>query len=92
MAAPDKPVVVLSGDGAFGWNGMDMDSAIRHGLNIVVVMSNNGGFTSTKTGGTIGRDLGHQRYDKIVEALGRGWIESKGQVIGPIERVAAPNK
>jgi quinol monooxygenase YgiN len=29
---------------------------------------------------------------KIVEALGRGWIESRGQVIGPIERVAAPNK
>ncbi|MFP8877346.1 MAG: thiamine pyrophosphate-binding protein, partial [Myxococcota bacterium] len=87
-AAPDKPVVVLSGDGAFGWNGMDMDSAIRHGLNIVVVMSNNGGFTSTKTGGSIGRDLGHQRYDKIVEALGGHgeWVEQPGDIRPAIER------
>ena len=69
-AAPDRPVVVLSGDGAFGWNGMEMDTAIRHKLPIVVVLSNNGGFTSRKTGGNVGRDLGYQRYDKMVEALG----------------------
>jgi thiamine pyrophosphate-dependent acetolactate synthase large subunit-like protein len=69
-AAPDKPVVVLSGDGAFGWNGMEMDTAIRHKLNIVVVLSNNGGFTSRQTGGNVGRDLGYQRYDKMVEAFG----------------------
>ncbi len=70
VAAPDRPVVVLSGDGAFGWNGMEMDTAIRHKLNIVVVLSNNGGFTSRQTGGNVGRDLGYQRYDKMVEALG----------------------
>jgi len=69
-AAPDKPVVVLSGDGAFGWNGMEMDTAIRHKLPIVVVLSNNAGFTSRQTGGNVGRDLGYQRYDKLVEALG----------------------
>ena len=94
VAAPDKPVVVLSGDGAFGWNGMDMDSAIRHGLNIVVVMSNNGGFTSTKTGGTIGRDLGHQRYDKIVEALGGHgeFVEQPGDIRPAIERALAAGK
>ena len=69
-AAPDRPVVVLSGDGAFGWNGMEMDTAIRHKLPIVVVVSNNGGFTSRQTGGNVGRDLGYQRYDKMVEALG----------------------
>ena len=94
VAAPDKPVVVLSGDGAFGWNGMDMDSAIRHGLNIVVVMSNNGGFTSTKTGGSIGRDLGHQRYDKIVEALGGHgeWVEQPGDIRPAIERALAAGK
>jgi thiamine pyrophosphate-dependent acetolactate synthase large subunit-like protein len=69
-AAPDSPVVVLSGDGAFGWNGMEMDTAIRHKLPIVVVVSNNGGFTSRQTGGNVGRDLGYQRYDKMVEALG----------------------
>jgi len=87
-AAPDRPVVVLSGDGAFGWNGMEMDTAIRHKLPIVVVVSNNGGFTSRQTGGNVGRDLGYQRYDKMVEALGGyGEFVEKPEGIRPaIER------
>jgi thiamine pyrophosphate-dependent acetolactate synthase large subunit-like protein len=87
-AAPDRPVVVLSGDGAFGWNGMEMDTAIRHKLPIVVVVSNNGGFTSRQTGGDVGRDLGYQRYDKMVEALGGyGEFVEKPEGIRPaIER------
>lgn len=87
-AAPGSPVVVLSGDGAFGWNGMEMDTAIRHKLPIVVVVSNNGGFTSRQTGGDVGRDLGYQRYDKMVEALGGyGEFVEKPEGIRPaIER------
>jgi len=87
-AAPDSPVVVLSGDGAFGWNGMEMDTAIRHKLPIVVVLSNNAGFTSRKTGGNVGRELGYQRYDKMVEALGGyGEFVEKPEDIRPaIER------
>jgi len=88
VAAPDKPVVVLSGDGAFGWNGMEMDTAIRHKLPIVVVVSNNGGFTSRQTGGTVGRDLGYQRYDKLVEALGGygEFVEQPSDIKPAIER------
>src|SRR5260370_3960148 len=94
VAAPDKPVVVLSGDGAFGWNGMEMDTAIRHKLNIVVVLSNNAGFTSRKTGGTVGRELGYQRYDKLVEALG-GYgevVEKPDGIRGAIERAFQSGK
>ncbi|MGH9207438.1 MAG: thiamine pyrophosphate-dependent enzyme, partial [Acidimicrobiales bacterium] len=94
VAAPDKPVVVLSGDGAFGWNGMEMDTAIRHHLNIVVVLSNNAGFTSRKTGGTVGRDLGYQRYDKMVEALGGygEFVEQPGEIRPAIERAMKSGK
>jgi acetolactate synthase-1/2/3 large subunit len=93
-AAPDKPVVVLSGDGAFGWNGMEMDTAIRHQLNIVVVLSNNGGFTSRKTGGTVGRDLGFQRYDKMVEALGGygEFVEQPDEIRPAIQRAMKSGK
>ena len=93
-AAPDKPVVVLSGDGAFGWNGMEMDTAIRHKLNIVVVVSNNAGFTSRKTGGNVGRELGHQRYDKMVEALGGygEFVEKPDQIRPAIERAMKAGK
>jgi acetolactate synthase-1/2/3 large subunit len=88
VAAPGRLVVVLSGDGAFGWNGMEMDTAIRHGLNIVVVLSNNAGFTSRRTGGNVGRELGWQRYDKLVEALGGHgeWVEKAAEIRPAIER------
>ena len=104
VAAPDKPVLVLSGDGAFGWNGMEMDSAIRHDLPIVVVISNNGGFTSRRTGymtardaegrQNVGRDLGHQRYDRMVEALGGygAYVEDPAEIAAAIERAFASGK
>jgi acetolactate synthase-1/2/3 large subunit len=94
VAAPDKPVVVLSGDGAFGWNGMEMDTAIRHKLNIVVVLSNNGGFTSRQTGGNVGRDLGYQRYDKLVEALGGygEFVDKPDEIRPAIERAMKAGK
>src|SRR5262249_58606768 len=57
VARPDLPVLVLSGDGAFGWNGMEMDSAIRHKLPIVVVVSNNGGVHARLKSGAGGRRL-----------------------------------
>jgi thiamine pyrophosphate-dependent acetolactate synthase large subunit-like protein len=94
VAAPDKSVVVLSGDGAFGWNGMEMDTAIRHHLNIVVVVSNNAGFTSRKTGGNVGRDLGYQRYDRMVEALGGygEFVEQPDEIRPAIERAMKSGK
>ena len=94
VAAPDKPVVVLSGDGAFGWNGMEMDTAIRHKLPIVVILSNNGGFTSRQTGGNVGRDLGFQRYDKLVEALGGygEFVEQPDEIKPAIERAIKSGK
>lgn len=93
-AAPDKAVVVLSGDGAFGWNGMEMDTAIRHKLNIIVVVSNNAGFTSRKTGGNVGRELGYQRYDKMVEALGGygEFVEKPDEIRPAIERAMKSGK
>jgi acetolactate synthase-1/2/3 large subunit len=94
VGRPDKPVLVLSGDGAFGWNGMEMDSAIRHNLPIVVVVCNNAGFTSRKTGGTVGRELGYQRYDKVVEALGGygEFVEKPDDIRPAIERAIASGK
>jgi thiamine pyrophosphate-dependent acetolactate synthase large subunit-like protein len=94
VGRPDLPVLVLSGDGAFGWNGMEMDTAIRHKLPIVVVVSNNGGFTSRKTGGTVGRDLGFQRYDKMVEALGGygEFVEQPDGIRPAIERAIKSGK
>ena len=45
MAQPQRPVVVVTGDLAFGLNGMEMETAIRYNLPIVVIVLNNEGNT-----------------------------------------------
>ena len=36
VAKPDKPVIVLHGDGSFGLNAMEFDGAVRHRLGVLV--------------------------------------------------------
>ncbi|HEY6099970.1 MAG TPA: thiamine pyrophosphate-binding protein, partial [Anaeromyxobacter sp.] len=40
LLAPDRPVCVIQGDGAFGLNGMDFETAVRFRLPMVVVVGN----------------------------------------------------
>ena len=40
VAYPDSRVIMLTGDGAFGFNGMEFDTAVRHKLNIVAILGN----------------------------------------------------
>ncbi|HXG21840.1 MAG TPA: thiamine pyrophosphate-binding protein [Methylomirabilota bacterium] len=71
-AAPDRPVVVLHGDGSLGLNLMELDTAVRHHLPLLVVVSNNGGWTASP-GNKMrvpGRDLGFVRYDQVAQGLG----------------------
>ena len=42
LAYPDRRVVVATGDGAFGFNAMELDSAVRHRAGLLVVAANNG--------------------------------------------------
>ncbi len=42
FACPDRPVVVVTGDGAFGFNAMEIDTAVRHRAPVLIVVANNG--------------------------------------------------
>ena len=42
LAYPDRQVVVATGDGAFGFNAMEIDTAVRHGAKPLIVVANNG--------------------------------------------------
>ena len=42
LACPDRTVVVATGDGAFGFNAMEIDTAARHGAPLLIVVANNG--------------------------------------------------
>jgi len=70
VAKPDKQVIVVHGDGSFGLNAMELDTAVRHKIPILVVISLNGGWTADPKREKPGRDLGYTRFDKMAEALG----------------------
>ncbi|MGE0823061.1 MAG: thiamine pyrophosphate-binding protein [Candidatus Binatia bacterium] len=70
-AAPDRPVVVLHGDGSLGMNVMELDTAVRNQLPVLVVVSNNAGWTARAENMHVpGRELGHVRYDQIAQSVG----------------------
>jgi acetolactate synthase I/II/III large subunit len=69
--------VLLLGDGAFGFAGMEFDTLARHGVNVVAVIGNNGIWALEKHpmeylyGYSLATDLTPEtRYDKVAEALG----------------------
>lgn len=42
LACPGRDVIVVTGDGSFGFNAMEIDTAARHKAPVVVVVLNNG--------------------------------------------------
>jgi acetolactate synthase I/II/III large subunit len=77
LAHPDRQVVLLLGDGAFGFSGMEFDTLARHGVAVVGVMGNNGIWGLEKHpmeaiyGYSVAAELRpHTRYDEVAAALG----------------------
>jgi acetolactate synthase-1/2/3 large subunit len=79
VALPQKEAFILFGDGAFGFNGFEFDTAIRFKLPIVSVVGNNAAWNQIRYGqiarygterGDTANLLAATRYDRIVEALG----------------------
>jgi thiamine pyrophosphate-dependent acetolactate synthase large subunit-like protein len=95
LAKPDKQVVALHGDGSLGMNIQDFDTAVRHNLPIVIVVSNNEGWTARVEGiRKPGRELGFTRFDEVAKALGGyGEAVEKPKDIRPaLERAFAYGK
>jgi len=95
LAHPERQVVLMLGDGAFGFSGMEFDTLARHGVNIVAVMGNNGIWALEKHpmeflyGYSVAADLRPgTRYDQVVEALGchGELVERPDEVVPAIER------
>ena len=77
LAHPSRQVVLLLGDGAFGFSGMEFDTLARHGVGVVGVMGNNGIWGLEKHpmeqiyGYSVAAELRPEtRYDEVVRALG----------------------
>jgi acetolactate synthase-1/2/3 large subunit len=77
LAHPGRQVLLLLGDGAFGFSGLELDTLARHGVAVVGVIGNNGIWALEKHpmeflyGYSVAADLRPgTRYDQIAEALG----------------------
>jgi len=77
LALPGRQVVVVTGDGAFGFNAIEVDTAVRHDAKVVFVIANNGAWNIecydqrvTYDGNLVGTELRHSDYAGLARALG----------------------
>jgi thiamine pyrophosphate-dependent acetolactate synthase large subunit-like protein len=94
IARPNTQVVVLHGDGSFGINAMEIDTAVRHKVPVLCVISNNGGWTADPKQDKPGRNLGYSRYDKMAQDLGAHgeYVEKPHEIRAALDRAAASGK
>ena len=74
---PDRQVVVISGDGAFGINAMEIDSAKRHDAKAVFIIANNAAWNIERLdqemnygGRVVGTTLAWSDYAAMARAFG----------------------
>lgn len=77
LACPDRQVVCVTGDGAYGINAMEIDTAVRHGAKIVVIVSNNAAWNIERYdqdmnygGRVVGTELADSDYAAMARAFG----------------------
>ena len=77
LAFPDRQVISVNGDGAYGINAMEIDTAVRHGAKAVFIVSNNAAWNIERYdqeenygGRVIGTTLRHSDYAAMARALG----------------------
>lgn len=73
---PDRPVVVVAGDGGFGWNLQELATARRYALRAVAVVFNDSAFGNVKRlqlnqfGRVLGSELVNPDFVKLAQAFG----------------------
>ena len=102
LLRPAQRVLLVSGDGAFGLNGMELETAVRFKLPFTCVIGNDGGWGQIRSpqvsffgeSRTVATSLPTTRYDRMVEALGgRGAYVTDPRELGPaLERALASDE
>src|SRR5262249_41770035 len=101
LAHPGRRVAMITGDGALGFYIAEMDTAVRHGLPIVIIVGNDAAWGLERelqyaSGATEGAACALQsaRYDVIMKAFGGDGetIDRLEQVHPAVERAFAANR
>jgi acetolactate synthase-1/2/3 large subunit len=94
MAHPDRPIILLSGDGAFTFTVAELECAARQKLHFVAIVADDQGWGITRTGHlrqfgeAIASGLGPIAFDRLAESLGaRGVVAAApGDIVPALER------
>jgi acetolactate synthase-1/2/3 large subunit len=100
VAHPHSPVVCFAGDGAMGFHFMEIDTAVRHGTPIIVVVGNDAAFGIDRNyqlayyGRSIGTEHRHLRFDRLAMELGGHGehVERSADVAGALSRALASGR
>lgn len=102
LAKPAARSVAFVGDGTFGFHGLELDTAVRFGVPLVVVVGNDAGWAAERhrqrevygPDRVIAADLLPTRYDRVCEALGGHGehVERAADLRPALERAFASGK
>jgi acetolactate synthase-1/2/3 large subunit/sulfoacetaldehyde acetyltransferase len=96
LGRPEAPVLAIHGDGGFLMNAQEIETAVRHAINVVTLVMNNNCWGSEKAyqreffgGRYIGCDIGNPRYDDYARLFGAaGYRVEHPDQIGDAVRAA----
>ncbi|HTO11402.1 MAG TPA: thiamine pyrophosphate-binding protein [Candidatus Binatia bacterium] len=96
LGRPQAPVLAIHGDGGFLMNAQELETAVRHRINVVTLVMNNNCWGSEKAyqkhfydGRYIGCDIGNPRYDAYARLFGaEGYYVEHPDQIGDTMRAA----
>jgi acetolactate synthase-1/2/3 large subunit/sulfoacetaldehyde acetyltransferase len=96
LGCPDAPTLAIHGDGGFLMNAQELETAVRHGINVVTLVMNNNCWGSEKAyqkhfygGRYIGCDIGNPRYDEFARLFGaEGYYVDHPDQVGDAVRAA----
>lgn len=102
LAFPDKKIILLNGDGSFGFNAMEFDTMVRHNIPVVCIINNDCAWGMIKHSQelSIGKEriscaeLGLRRYEKMAEGLGAHaeFVTKDEEIIPALTRAFASGK
>jgi acetolactate synthase-1/2/3 large subunit len=100
LAYPNSRVVMLTGDGAFGFNAMEFDTAVRHNLPVVTILGNDSAWGIDRQiqlglyGRPVATDLLQSHYEMIAQGLGGHgeYVERPEDLAPALERAFASGK
>ena len=96
LGRPGAPVLAIHGDGGFLMNSQELETAVRHQINVVTLVMNNNCWGSEKAYQKqfynkryVGADIGNPRYDQYAELFGaKGYYVEHADQIGDVMQAA----